>query len=66
MTRLSQKDKILSYMRSGKSITTYLAFVKFKITRLPDRIRDLRKDGYGIHDNWKQVNRFTRVKKYWL
>ena len=66
MKRQSQKERILNYMMSGKSITTYIAFVKFKITRLPDRVRDLRKDGFNIHDNWKQVNRFTRVKKYWL
>jgi len=66
MNRQSQKSRILKYLLSGKSITTYQAFVKFKITRLPDRIRDLRKDGYGIYDNWKYVNKYTRVKNYWL
>ena len=66
MKRQSQKERILNYMMSGKSITTYIAFVKFKITRLPDRVRDLRNDGYDIHDDWKQVNKFTRVKQYRL
>ena len=66
MIRQSQKSHILKCLLSGKRITTYQAFVKFKITRLPDRVRDLRKDGYDIRGNWKYVNKYTRVKEYYL
>jgi hypothetical protein len=45
---MSQAKQILNYLSCGKTITTFEAFEKFQITRLPDRIRDLREDGHTI------------------
>ena len=38
MNRLSQKAKILAYMRSGKKITPAIAYEKFGCLRLSERI----------------------------
>ena len=62
----SQKDRILQYMKSGKKITTYLAYSKFKCTRLPDRVRDLERDGYLIKRHWKIVRKGVQVKEYYM
>ena len=44
---MTQKQKILEYMRNNKGISTYTAF-QMRITRLAARISELRKDGYNI------------------
>lgn len=45
---MSQKKKILDYMRSHGSITTMEAFTEIGCTRLSGRIFDLRQDGHNI------------------
>lgn len=45
---MSQKKKILDYMRSHGSITTMEAFSVLRVTRLASRIWDLKKDGHNI------------------
>ena len=44
---MTQKQKILEYMRYHEGISTYTAF-KMGITRLAARISELRADGYNI------------------
>lgn len=65
MKRVSQKDKILAYMESGKRITTWIAYARFRCTRLPDRIRDIERDGRKVSRRWKKVG-MSRVMEYYL
>lgn len=44
---MTQKQKILEYMRNNQGISTYTAF-QMRITRLAARISELRADGYNI------------------
>lgn len=44
---MTQKQKVLEYMRNNKGISTYTAF-QMRITRLAARISELRADGYNI------------------
>ena len=46
--RLSQKDVVLQYLKTHKSITSLQAFEKWHITRLAAVIFDLRQLGYNI------------------
>ncbi len=44
----TQKEKILEWLKSGKSITAMGALGQFGCYRLASRINDLRNDGYEI------------------
>ena len=44
----TQTEKILNYLKSGKSLTPITALNKFGCFRLAARISDLRKDGHTI------------------
>jgi len=75
MNRLSQKAKILAYMKSGKKITTYISFVKFGCTNLPKRICEIQedfnrqctnpKDWMEVQKGWKKT-KYSRVRTYYL
>ena len=75
MIRQSQKSRILKYLLSGKKITPMIAYEKFGCLRLSERIRECIYDlamsdnndhNLTIQKGWKQVNRYTRVRVYWL
>lgn len=63
------KERILSYMKEHKFITTYDAFVDLGCTRLSEYIRQLRLE-YFIADEWlTTTNRYgeqVKYKKYWI
>lgn len=69
-TKDSQQKRILKYLKTHKAITRLDSFNKLGITELPKRISELRRLGYPISDEWKEVkNRYgekTRVKAYSL
>lgn len=44
----SQKEKILEYLKTGKSITSWEAIQKFHVTRLASAIYDLKAKGHPI------------------
>jgi len=46
--KLSQNEKVKNHLEKFKSITTFQAFMKYKITRLSARIFDLRDNGMKI------------------
>ena len=48
MEKLTQKEKVLRYMKRYGKITTMDAFYKLNITRLAEMLRLLKKDGYVI------------------
>lgn len=45
---MSQKDKVLQYIKVNGSISSMQAFYHLGVTRLAARIADLRKRGVGI------------------
>ena len=49
---MTQKQKVLEYMRYHEGISTYTAF-KMGITRLAARISELRADGHNIISEYK-------------
>lgn len=44
----TQKDQVLRHLQCA-SITTWVAFSRYRITRLSERIRELERDGYLIN-----------------
>lgn len=66
----NQNKRILDYLKRYKTITRWDAFLILGITELPKRISELRRLGYPIGDEWREVwNRYgekTRVKAYSL
>jgi hypothetical protein len=64
----TQCDQVLSHLkqRPGRIITTYQAYDLYKITRLPDRIRDLRLKGHRIDSAMCKLPSGKRVAVYSL
>ena len=52
---MTQKEKILQYLKDHGTITTREAFLNLGVTRLASRIWDLRNDGYNIIKEMIQV-----------
>lgn len=44
----TQKQQVLNHMEEYGYITTFIAFERYSITRLSERIRELEDDGYDI------------------
>lgn len=49
VSRKTQKDLVLHHLRQQGSITTWVAFKRYSITRLSERIRELEDDGHFIN-----------------
>jgi hypothetical protein len=64
----TQCEQILNHLkaRRGRIITTYQAYDLYKITRLPDRIRDLRAKGHDIESAMCTLPSGKRVAVYSL
>jgi hypothetical protein len=45
----TQKQLVLKHMRTRGSITTLIAFDKYQVCRLSERIRELEQDGHVIN-----------------
>lgn len=45
---MSDKERILAWLKTGKPITTWDGITHFRCTRVPARIYDLRAMGYQI------------------
>lgn len=50
--RATQKQIVLRHLRSRGSITTMIAFSRYQITRLSERLRELESDGLLINRAW--------------
>lgn len=66
MTRVTQKEKVLTYLLEHKEgITSLKAFELFGIMQMPKRIFDLRADGWNISSTPKDgLNRFGQPISY--
>ena len=54
---MTQTQKILLYLKSGKTLTPIEALNKFGCFRLAARIADLRRDGHKIWTNYIQKDK---------
>jgi hypothetical protein len=52
---MTQKEKVLKYLQTGKGLTTMQAINWWGITRLSGRIFEIRADGYNVVSEMKQV-----------
>jgi hypothetical protein len=62
----TQCEQILQHLKAGHTITTMQAFQRFGITRLPDRVRDLRNKGVTVYAEMIRLASGKRVAKYQL
>ena len=51
---MSQRDRILAHLKSGKPLTGLEALDRFGCFRLAARIGELRESGYRIERTWVQ------------
>lgn len=68
--KLSQKDRIINYIREFGSITSWEAYQELGIMQLGARIDQLQKDGYAFVTEWGiEKNRYgedIKFKRYYL
>lgn len=68
--KISQKDRIINYIREFGSISSWEAYADLGITQLGARIDQLKKEGYEFKTEWESnTNRFgekTDYKRYYL
>ena len=55
-TKLTQKQQVLTHLKSHNSITSWDAIIEYGITRLSHHIYCLRNDGYIIPDERIKVS----------
>lgn len=65
--KLTQKQAVLKHLRERGSITTLIAFQKYQLCRLSERIRELEADGYiinrgRIHKNGKHYTAYSLIE----
>lgn len=68
--KISQKDRIINYIREFGSISSWEAYKDLGITQLGARIDQLKKEGHSFRTEWESnTNRFgkkTEYKRYYL
>jgi hypothetical protein len=62
---MTQKQKILKELKSGKELTSMDGF-RMGIVRMTNRINELRESGAPIKDEWKTSADGARYKVYSL
>mgnify|MGYP001106129508 CR=1 FL=1 len=68
--KITQRDRILQYIRQFGSISSWEAYSDLGITQLGARIDQLKKEGYGFRTEWESSkNRYGEkvdFKRYYL
>lgn len=68
--KITQRDRILQYIRQFGSISSWEAYKELGVTQLGARIDQLKKEGYVLRTEWESsTNRFgdkTEYKRYYL
>lgn len=68
--KITQKDRILQYIRRFESISSWEAYSELGITQLGARIDQLKKEGYQFRTEWESsTNKYgdkTEYKRYYL
>lgn len=63
---MSQKEKILAFLKSKRQLTPREARMRFRCDRLAARIDELRNDGHRIHTTMIEVGNDKRIGSYLL
>lgn len=64
-TKMSQKERILNYIKEFGSISSWQAYSDLGITQLGARIDGLQKEGYKFKTEWKKsTNRYGQPVSY--
>ena len=66
MRTQTQRDKVLSWLRSHGTLTVRDAVTELNIMSAPKRIEELRKIGYPIRMDWVTTESGTRYGVYRL
>lgn len=68
--KITQKDRIINYIRQFESISSWEAYSDLGITQLGARIDQLKKEGYEFKTKWEsKKNRYgedVSFKRYYL
>lgn len=68
--KITQKDRILQYIRQFGSISSWEAYSELGITQLGARVDNLKKEGYQFRTEWESgTNRYGEkvdYKRYYL
>lgn len=68
--KITQKDRIINYIREFGSISSWEAYSELGITQLGARIDQLKKEGYNFKAEWEsRKNRYdedVQFKRYYL
>ena len=68
--KITQKDRIINYIRQFGSITSWEAYQDLGVMQLGARIDQLKKDGYKFKTEWEtKKNRFgeeVSFKRYYI
>lgn len=68
--KVTQKDRIINYIREFGSISSWEAYQELGITQLGARIDNLQKDGYTFVTEWEhkknRYNEDVQFKRYYL
>ena len=68
--KITQRDRVINYIREFGSISSWEAYKDLGITQLATRIKELKEQGYDFKTEWESsTNRFgekTDYKRYYL
>ena len=68
--KITQRDRVINYIREFGSISSWEAYKDLGITQLATRIKELKEQGYEFRTEWESSNnRFverTDYKRYYL
>lgn len=68
--KITQRDRVINYIREFGSISSWEAYKDLGITQLATRIKELKEEGYIFKTEWESItNRFgekTDYKRYYL
>jgi hypothetical protein len=64
MSKLTQEQQVLEHLQKHHNITSWEAISLYHITRLADRIFDLRAQGYAIATNMQKSDDGKTWAKY--
>lgn len=68
--KITQRERIIKYIRDYGSITSFEAYKDLGITQLATRIKELKDEGYNFRTEWKvDKNKYgdtINYKRYYL
>lgn len=68
--KITQRERIIKYIRDYGSITSFEAYKDLGITQLATRIKELKDEGYNFRTEWEHTkNRYgepINYKRYYL